>query len=57
MTAEQAREEFPGWHVWQGFEGVWYARRLKASPPVVFRARDLAALKARIRKYQKDGVR
>ena len=57
MTVEQVQEEFPGWHVWQGVAGMWYARRLKSSPPVEFRAHNLTALRERIRKYQKDGIR
>lgn len=57
MTVEQVQEEFPGWEFWQGFEGVWYARKLKTSAPVVFRAHNLTALRARIRKFQQDGIR
>lgn len=59
MTLEEVQKLFPGWHLWQGFEGIWYARRLKpkTSPPVVFRAHNLTALRARISKYEKDGKR
>jgi hypothetical protein len=37
-----------GWHCWRGLGGVWYARRVGASPAVVLRAPTLDALRALI---------
>ena len=44
-SAEALEAEFPGWHVWEGVTGEWYARRLLSSPPVVRRGTDLAELR------------
>lgn len=27
--------EFPGWHVWQGINQLWYVRYPRSSPPIV----------------------
>ena len=44
--AEALEAEFPGWHVWQGVNDLWYAWRRGTSPPKVFeRAADLAELR------------
>ena len=37
-----------GWHCWRGVAGIWYARRVGASPAVVLRAASLDALRALI---------
>jgi hypothetical protein len=42
---------FTGWHCWRGVSGIWYARRVRSSPPVVLRAESLAELKELVRKY------
>ena len=41
-----------GWHTWIGVGGLLYARRLKSSPPVVYRSTDPAELEARIREHE-----
>jgi hypothetical protein len=46
--AELARE-FPGWHIWRGVNGLWYARRPGTSPPVVLKDENTAELRAQIR--------
>jgi hypothetical protein len=48
-TAETMAIEFPRWHVWQGIAGLWYARKMLASPPVVLRGEDLMDLRDQIR--------
>jgi hypothetical protein len=37
-----------GWHCWRGVAGIWYARRIGASPALVLRAASLGALRALI---------
>ena len=45
-SAEALKAEFPGWEIWQGVNGRWYARLPRSSPPVVLeRAVDLAELR------------
>jgi hypothetical protein len=40
---------FPGWRVWEGVAGLWYARLPGSSPPLVARAASPAGLPAAIR--------
>lgn len=35
---------YPYWHAWLGVNGVWYVRRLMASPEILFRGKDLPEL-------------
>jgi hypothetical protein len=44
--------EFPCWRVWRGVAGLVYARRLRASPPRVVRARDTVDLRDQIRRAE-----
>jgi hypothetical protein len=37
--------EFPHWHVWQGINGLVYARRVMSSPPLVVRGEDAVDLR------------
>ena len=53
MTVEQVQEEFPAWHVWT-WMGNCYARRLKSSPPVVFRAPGPDGLRKLIRQWEEQ---
>jgi hypothetical protein len=47
--------EFPGWHAWVGVSGdLYYARRLRSSPPVVFRSETVQGLCDLIAKYLSD---
>jgi hypothetical protein len=41
----------PGWHWWRGLSGLYYARRVKSSPPVVFRAESLHELRELVRQH------
>lgn len=43
-TARELRERYPGWHIWRGVAGLWYARLLKHSPPVVLSDRSIEGL-------------
>lgn len=43
--------EFPCWHWWTGVSGLFYARRVKSSPPIVLRAKSLDELRERVRAY------
>jgi len=43
--------EFTGWHWWRGVSGLYYARRMKSSPPVVLRAQTLDDLREQVRVY------
>jgi hypothetical protein len=55
MTDEQQRwASILGWHCWQGVAGLWYGRRLHASPPVIIRAETLGQLRAAIEDCNRD---
>lgn len=43
-----------GWHCWQGIAGLWYGRRLDASPPVIIRAETLGQLRAAIENHNRS---
>jgi len=45
-----------GWELWTGVTGIFYARRLKTSPPVTIRAETEAERDAKIAAYLKDGL-
>lgn len=47
-TGGEMRATFPGWEVWKGICGLWYARPL-STPPVVVRGEDLTDLRDQIR--------
>lgn len=49
LTVEDLEHEFPGWHVWLGVSSLWYARRMRSSPPVILGAANLAELRTVIR--------
>lgn len=40
IYAADIEREFPRWHAWIGVNGVYYARRLLASPPLLLRGTD-----------------
>ena len=40
-----------GWHFWRGVSGLYYARRIRSSPPIVFRATTLDGLREQVRQY------
>ena len=42
------RREFPGWHVWRGVSGLYYARRPRTSPPAVVSGEDPVDLRDEI---------
>jgi hypothetical protein len=44
--------EFPCWRVWRGVAGLVYARRVRASPPRVVRAKDTTDLRDQIRRAE-----
>jgi hypothetical protein len=50
-TAQTIRAEFPGWQVWYGVSGHFYARRMLSSPPVVLRAETMDDLRNRVKEY------
>jgi hypothetical protein len=41
----------PGWHCWEGVNGLWYGRRILTSPPVVLRAESPSQLQAAIERW------
>jgi hypothetical protein len=43
-----------GWHYWRGVSGLFYARRVRSSPPVVLRAGNLDELRALVREHIKS---
>jgi len=51
LRCQLLEHEFPGWHAWVGVRGVWYARRLKTSPPVTLRDAAPGGLRAQIERY------
>jgi hypothetical protein len=51
-TLRRIERDHPGWHTWAGVAGLLYARRLKSSPPVVYRSTNPADLEARIREHE-----
>jgi hypothetical protein len=42
-------QAYPAWHAWIGVNGVYYARRLLSSPPIVVTAPDPVTLVTAIR--------
>lgn len=48
-------EEHVGWYLWVGVSGMFYARRLKTSPPVTARARTEKERDDLIAAYLKHG--
>ena len=40
-----------GWHFWRGVSGLYYARRIRCSPPIVFRAETMDNLREQVRQY------
>jgi hypothetical protein len=48
---DDLEREFPAWHWWKGVSGLFYARRVKSSPPVVLRAETLDELKKLVREH------
>jgi hypothetical protein len=48
-TTEDIERMFPGWHAWQGVNGLWYARLPGTSPCLTAEpAKDLINLKEQI---------
>jgi hypothetical protein len=45
-------EEFPGWQAWRAANGLLYARRIDATPPVVVRGEDAMDLRDEIIRAQ-----
>jgi hypothetical protein len=50
LTADDVAREFPGWHIWKGMCGLWYARLANSSPPVIVRGEDPTDLRDEIRR-------
>lgn len=46
--------DWPRWHFWRGVGGLWYARRLRRSPPAVLRDAEAQGLVAKVRAWE-DG--
>lgn len=44
------RGEFPWWRIWR-WNGLWYARRERSSPPVVLRAPSAGELRDMVRAH------
>jgi hypothetical protein len=44
-------EELVAWHWWRGVGGLFYARRVKSSPPIVFQAESLDELRELVRQH------
>jgi hypothetical protein len=43
-------EQFPGWEAWQDLNGLWHARIIGATPPVMVHAGSPDELREQIRK-------
>jgi hypothetical protein len=43
--------ELHSWHWWEGVSGLYYARRMKSSPPVVLRAENMDELQELVRQH------
>ena len=48
--------DYPGWHVWLGVSSLWYARRVRSSPPVIVRAANLTELREAISEHASLGT-
>jgi hypothetical protein len=48
---DDLEREFPCWHWWRGVSGLYYARRVKSSPPIVFRAENMDDLRDQVQAY------
>ena len=53
-TLDDVAREFPRWHCWEGVTGMLYAKLERASPPVVVRGADPAALRDSIVRWLAD---
>ena len=51
---DDVARDYPRWHCWAGISGLFYARLLRSSPPVVVRGEDAADLRDSIRDWIKD---
>jgi hypothetical protein len=47
------RGGFPRWQAWRGISGLFYARRLRTSPPVIIRAVTADELAAKITEHER----
>jgi hypothetical protein len=54
ISAEDLEREFPGWHIWCGISGLWYASVRRSSPPIVVRGEDPKDLRDEIRRKLAD---
>jgi hypothetical protein len=54
---EALEAELPGWHAWRGVTGLFYARRVKSSPPIVLRAESLDDLYEQVRAHVSERAR
>jgi hypothetical protein len=48
-TLDELWGEFPAWEMWEGVNGLVYARKPLTSPPVVLRGEDPVDLRDQIR--------
>jgi hypothetical protein len=48
------RGRFPGWEAWRGVSGLFYARRLRTSPPVIVRAATPGDLATKITEQERE---
>jgi hypothetical protein len=51
LTLVSLADQFPDWEAWVGIEGLWHARIVGATPPVMVRGESLDDLRDEIRKY------
>ena len=47
-------DDIPGFYLWQGCGGIWYAKRLRASPPVILRAESVDELRQKVDSWRGD---
>jgi hypothetical protein len=50
-TLDDIAREYPRWHCWHGISGLYYARLIGASPPVIVRGEDPMDLRDEIRRW------
>jgi hypothetical protein len=50
-TVDDIQREYPGFHVWQGVNYLWYASLERSSPPVTVRGEDLLDLRDELKRW------
>lgn len=53
MTVDELKADYPAWHIWQGVNGMWYARRRIGISNVTVSGDTLGALETDMARWDK----